>query len=759
MIQEPRSVFVGRQREIAILQGLLDVAQLVTLTGVGGAGKTRLSLRVANLYAEGAGVDAWFVSLESVQDAQRLPRAVVRALRLADQSTRDPLDVVVDALRDRPAILVVDNCEHIIDAAAAYVDELLCALPDLTVLATSRRPLELEGERVFAVPPLSAEPAVGPTADEWPDAISLLVARARAADATFDLGPQDVDAAAELCRALDGLPLAIELAATRLRTLSMADLTSRLSSRFTLLRGGSRNAVSRQRTLRAVVDWSYELCTPDERELWRALSVFAGPFDLAAATAVADLDDQDVLDALDELVAQSVVEPDHETGRFRQLETIRRYGRDRADEEGQGPRLTRRHLDHYATVAAETSARWYGPGQADVIARFRAERAELQTALTAASAIDTDLALELFSNLRYHWAVGGFLPEGRGWARRLLALPGGSPQRRVPALINAAWLALLQGDLGEAARQLDEADAHSTTVGLPADRMATIRVEIHRWRGTHAMFSGRPADAAREFEASIEAAQACGHPEEALLAQFQLTTARSHLREPGAARAASDALTFAELVHDNWMRAHAQWSLALAAFVDDDLDAAKRRARQAMVDERGFDDPVGECLMLELIGWVEAEGGAAERAATLLGAADARWRSIGSAIAVHGPHLRAHHDRCVATLVRLLGDKGYERLLARGGQLGPLEAVALALDEKTSAAGGLSAREHDVAMRVHRGMSNRDIADELVLSVRTVDTHVQRILAKLGFTSRAQIAAWYEATRSTAEPIKTQPIT
>jgi predicted ATPase/DNA-binding CsgD family transcriptional regulator len=757
MIREPRSVFVGRHRELALLQGLLDVAQLVTLTGVGGAGKTRLALRAANRHVESTGVDGWFVSLESVHDAQRLPRAVVRALGLADQSARDPLDVVVEALHDRPAILVVDNCEHIIDAAASFIDELLLALPDLTVLATSRRPLELDGERVFAVPPLSAEPVVGSATDGLPDAVSLLVARARAADAAFELGPHDAEAAAELCRALDGLPLAIELAATRLRTLSIADLTSRLSSRFTLLRGGSRSAVSRQRTLRAVVDWSYELCTPEQRELWCALSVFAGPFDLDAASAVAE--GGDVLNALDELVAQSVVEADPETGRFRMLETIRRYGRDRAEEDGRWPGLTRRHLDHYAAVAADSCDTWYGPGQAETIARFRADRAELQAALTTASAVDTDLALELFSNLRYHWAVGGFIPEGRAWASRLLALPGASPGHRVPTLVNAAWLALLQGDLPEAGRRLDEAEEQAEGGALTPERLAAIRVEVHRWRGTLENFSGRPAEAAQEFVRSIQVAHESGHPDEALLAQFQLTAALSHLRQAGAARHASETLAYAEKIHDNWMRAHAQWALSLAAFVEDDLDAADRFARQGLVDERGFDDPVGECLMLEIVSWVEAERGAAERAATLLGATDARWRSIGSSIWAFGPHLGGHHDHCVDTLRGLLADKGYERFFARGGDLGPVEAVALALQETPVVTGGLSAREHEVAMRIHRGMSNRDIADELVLSVRTVDTHVQRILGKLGFTSRAQIAAWYEATLPAPQPPAPQPIT
>jgi predicted ATPase/DNA-binding NarL/FixJ family response regulator len=746
MIREPRSVFVGRHRELAALQELLGAARLVTLTGVGGAGKTRLALRAANLHAESAGVDGMFVSLESVQDARRLPRAVVRALGLADQSARDPLHVVVEALRDRPAILVIDNCEHIIDPAAAFIDELLRALPDLVVLATSRRPLDLDGEHILAVPPLSAETGSG----ELPEAVSLLVARARAADDTFRLRPQDVEAASDLCRALDGLPLAIELAATRLRVLSIEELTGRLSSRFALLRGGSRTSVGRQRTLRAVVDWSYELCTPDQRDLWSALSVFSGPFDLAAATAVAE--SPDILDALDELVAQSIVDADPESRRFRMLETIRSYGRDRAEEEGRWPRLTRRHLDHFTRVAAESCAAWYGPGQVAAIAGFRADRAELQTALTVAAGIDTDLALRLFTDLRFHWAVGGFIPEGRAWGARVVALPGGSSLLRVSALATVAWLALLQGDLPEAERWLGEAEVLAVEADLSAAQLLAVGVEFHRLRGGHALFSGRPADAVPEFELSIRLAHESGQPQEALFAQFQLTAALSHLGRPDAGLTALDAVTYADAVGENWMRALAEGALALAAFVEGDLVTAERRARQGIIDDRGFDDPVTECLTLELMCWIEAARQSADRAAILLGATDARWRSTGSAVTAFGPHLSAHHDQCVDTARRLLGGKAYARHFEQGARLGAREAVAFALKETPAGAGSLSAREIEVAARIHQGMINRDIADELVLSVRTVDSHVQRILGKLGFTSRAQIAAWYEATLVRVEP-------
>ncbi len=741
MIREPRSEFVGRHSELVTLATLLDASRLVTLTGVGGAGKTRLARRAANAYAERAGVTCWFVPLDTVQDARQLPLAVARALPLGEQSARDPLDFIIDVLGDGPALLVLDNCEHVIDPAAALIDDLLDAMPQLRILATSRRRLELDGEQAFAVPPLSID---APAAGQRSDAVALLVARARAADVSFVLGPEDHDAAAELCRALDGLPLAIELAASRLSTLSIPDLAGRLSSRFTLLRGASRSAVARQRTLRAVVDWSHELCTPAQRELWAALSVFTGPFDLPAAVAVTGTGEEAVVDALAELVTQSVVEADRETGRFHLLETIRAYGKERAEEAGLWPRLLRRHLEHFQRRAGEACRLWYGPGQAQTIETQRAYQAELQTALSTAFGGHADTALQLFSDLRYHWGVGGFLPEGRAWATRVLALPGVDARRRIPALITAAWLCLLQGDLAEGHDRLRE--ARELAASAPAvDDGSLVEVELRRWEGTHALFSGEPGRARERFEASIELALGSGMPDEALLAQFQLTTALSHLREPGAAAPARAALRHSEAIGERWMRALALWSLALAAFVEGDLDGADQMAREALTTETGIDDPVGDCLMLELLSWVDAARSPTERSAILLGAAYSRWRRIGSDIAVHGPQMAAHHDLCVAVVVDRLGERAYDRLTAAGGRLAPSEAVSFAITARRPST-VLSERETEVAADIRAGLSNRAIADRLVLSVRTIDTHVQRILAKLGFTSRAQIAAWYEST-------------
>lgn len=735
---------MGRRAELNSIALLLESERLVTLTGVGGVGKTRLAIRASNGYAREHESSVWFVPLETLAEPALLPLMIASSLGLTDQSARAPLEVIVDSLTEHDALIVLDNCEHLVAAAANLVDELLDALPRLRILATSRRPLDLAGEHIFAVPPLSLAADIGQTSD----ALRLLDARARAAGATALRSPEDESAAIELCRSLDGLPLAIELAATRLRTLSLGDLVDRLSSRFILLQDGPRNAALRQRTLRAVVDWSYELCDQTQRDLWAALSVFSGSFDLEAAIAIADLPEGGVVNTLDQLVAQSVVEADHETGRFRMLETIRGYGRERAEEGEHWSPAVRRHLDYVRRSAVRIRLAWWGPGQAEKLARLRADHAELQSALATAAAIDADVALELFSDLRYHWAVGGFLREGRGWAARVLGLQTTDPARRLPALVTAAWLCLLQGDLAEADGLLSSAESLAESIDATTssvDSRITTMIELPRWRGTHAMFSGDPEKAAEYFDRSIDAASDEGMPAESMLAQFQLTTARTHLRRYDAAIPATDALRHAESIGETWMRSHALWSLALAAFVDNELATAESNVREALKVEQGFDDPVGMCLMLEVLCWIDARRGLYDRAAMLLGAAATGWRRIGSDITVHGPQLAAHHNECTTSARQRLGVRLFDRITREGSELTRQEALGLALSPAPSPSGTLSARERDVASGIHRGLSNREIADELVLSVRTIDSHVQRIFAKLGVASRAQVAAWYES--------------
>ncbi|WP_156760978.1 ATP-binding protein [Microbacterium karelineae] len=737
MIKEPRSEFIGRHDELSALDGLLTRSRLVTITGVGGVGKTRLAIRAVNARTARSGARCWFVDLGRLHDGRGLPLALARALRRVEMSTREPLDFLRDEVGDDPAIIVLDNCEHLVDDVAAFVDDLLEAIPALTIVATSRRRLEIDGEQVFPAPPLDVEATDGSVAE----AVELLLVRARSADASFAFRDDERETAAQLCRALDGLPLAIELAAARLRTLSVADLMARLSARFTILGGSSRSAVARQRTLRAVVDWSYELCTPAQRTLWAQLSVFAGSFAIEDVVAVTGDQDGEVVDALDELVAQSVVEADPASGRFRLLETIRGYGRERADDAGTRLRSELRHLDHYRRRAAAADAQWYGPAQAQILAEQAADRAESQAALETATAVGADAALALFTHLRYHWGVGGFLPEGRRWAARVLALPGPSAQSRASALLAAAWFCLLQGDLAEADQYLNEVDGRSEA--LSSGPAIVVEIELHRLKGTHALFAGDPAAAHAEFRRSIALATGACLPHEALMAQFQLTVAASHLGLPAAAESAREAARCAESIGERWVRALAQWSIGLAAFADGELDEAERQANAALAVEDSIDDPVAECLVLELLSWIDAARSPSERSAVLLGAARRRWRRIGSDISVHGPQMAEYHDRCAAVVRARLGERSYARLTAIGERLGPVEAASYVPARPPAAE--LSDREAEVAAGIHSGLSNREIADRLVLSVRTVDTHVQHILAKLGFGSRARIAAWYEA--------------
>ncbi|WP_234045173.1 ATP-binding protein [Streptomyces adelaidensis] len=370
------STFVGRRRDIAAIRSRLETARLVTLTGVGGVGKTRLALEAATSMRKGFPDGVWLVDLASVRDPAAVAGATTTALSVPDLGARPVSDRLADHLARRRTLIVLDNCEHLADACARLAHALLSAAPGLRVLATSRASLGITGESVFTVPPLSVP-------DE---AVELLRDRAEAVRPSFRITDANRDVAMRLCERLDGLPLAIELAATRLRTLTVEQLGARLEDRFALLTGGSRTARPHQRTLRALIDWSHDLCSPGEQLLWRRLSVFAGGFDLEAAEEVCCGDGvprSEILDLLDRLVTQSVVLTAENDSRpqYRMLETIREYGRGRLAESGEERRLLRRHRDFFRALAESSAAAWYGPGQEDGLARLRAHHGNLRVAL------------------------------------------------------------------------------------------------------------------------------------------------------------------------------------------------------------------------------------------------------------------------------------------------------------------------------------------------------------------------------------------
>jgi predicted ATPase/class 3 adenylate cyclase len=383
------ATFVGRYRELSQLRALVESCRLVTLTGAGGSGKTRLGLQLAAELLDGSGDGVWLVELAAVTDETAVAPAISRALGIAEAPGRPALDTLLDALAPQDILIVLDNCEHLIGACAKIADAIVARCPKVHLLATSREPLGIGGETIYRVPSLSlpGPGEAGPAAARSSDAVALFAARARTQGASLRVDEQTAPVAVSICRHLDGMPLAIELAAARLRSLSLTDLHDRLDQRFRLLTGGSRTALRRQQTLRATVEWSYSLLTEAERLLLRRLSVFAEGFELDAAEAVCGFGGIaafDVTDLLGSLVDKSLVvaEPAGETMRYRLLETIRHFAAERLVEAGEdeAAAVTMAHCAHFLCLAETAAIHLTGLGQGQWLARLDAEQANLRRA-------------------------------------------------------------------------------------------------------------------------------------------------------------------------------------------------------------------------------------------------------------------------------------------------------------------------------------------------------------------------------------------
>jgi predicted ATPase/DNA-binding SARP family transcriptional activator len=430
--------FIGRDSDLTRVGKLLDEARLVTLTGPGGAGKTRLSLEAGARLAGRMPDGVWFVELAPVADPAEMPHAVLTVLGLrevamlagargrvpAPGEIAEPLDRLAGALAGKRLLLLIDNCEHLIDAAAGLAARLLADCPGVRVLATSREPLGITGETLWPVEPLELPPAEATVAEatSYP-AVRLLADRAGAARVDFTVTEENVPYIVRICRALDGMPLAIELAAARLRVLPPEQVADRLADRFRLLTGGSRTALPRHQTLRAVVDWSWDLLGDAERTLWRALSIFAGGATLDAIEAVCGLPPDDVFDVLIALIDKSLAIASDD-GRYRMLETIRAYGLKRLAESGDEGRIRRAYLEYFLELAEEAEPRLRGRDQLLWLGRLRAEHDNLQAALRWAIGIgDASVAVRMCAALGWYWWLRGHRAEGEEAAVATLAMP------------------------------------------------------------------------------------------------------------------------------------------------------------------------------------------------------------------------------------------------------------------------------------------------------------------------------------------------
>jgi len=798
--QEPNS-FVGRERELAELCKLVGETRMLTLTGPGGIGKTRLALRTLTTMAAEFPDGACYVDLADLTNPDLVTARVASAAGVAEESGRPLLDTLADALRLRRLLLALDNCEHLLDACARLSQRLLASSAELRLLATSREPLRLAGETVWLVPPLP----VTATGTSPGDAVQLFSERALAAAPGFALTPENAGAVAELCGSLDGIPLAIELAAARVRTLTVDQIRMRAADRLGLLTLGDRSAPPRQRTLRAAIDWSHDLLSQREQVLLRRLSYFAGWSVEMAERVCADelVPTGSVLDTLGALLDKSLVIREPAVlgeARFRMLDTIREYAADRLAAAGEAAAVAGRLRDYVLAVAernfavgmALVPAPWQD--RVDVFRRYDVDAHNVWLVLSQCLADgDVGAGLRICTAIRPCMLVRGEFAMGCEWVDAFLAsdeAAGVPPGIRGPALIGRAQLTLSNDPAAAepAARAgvdlcRDAGDDFWTAAGL------NLLSEI-------AVHTGRP-DQAEEFgrEAAwiAEAAGDRWNEGWALGIRAAVAGLRGRMRE--AAELASASVDVMRAIDHRWGVARAQLGLGDLARVRGDFADARQQYMEALAYLREINARPEIARCLSGLGRVATEAGATtlarehlteslrlsrdtgtrigvarglesfaalavredepERAVLLAAAATALRETAGLP-----PLSGARTERYLAP-ARRLGDAAVAELWARGLELSPAAAIAVALEPPAppaapgeSAAAALAAtataslpsvltpRELQIAKLVADGRSNKGIGAELVISPATVARHIANIMAKLGFRSRAQIAVW-----------------
>jgi len=802
--QEPNS-FVGRERELTELGELLGVTRALTLCGPGGIGKTRLALRVAHTESATFADGGCFVDLGDLWQGDLVVPQVASALGISEEPGRPLLDTLADVVAPRQLLLVLDNCEHLIDACAAMCQRLLDASPGLILIATSREPLRVAAETVWQVPPLAVAPAELDTAEDASryGALRLFADRAAASLPGFAIGPANAGAVASLCRALDGIPLAIELAAARVRALSVEQIAERLGDRFALLTTGHRAAPPRHRTLRATIDWSHDLLNPEEQVLLRRLSVFAG-WSLEMAEQVcadADIPAAAILDLIAALVDKSLVVVDTEVlgqARYRLLDTIREYAVGRLAEAGEAKTFQLRLRDYTLAVAEHNMAiglAWVpAPWSArvNVFRRYDAEVGNVWQVLSGCLADgDAETGLRICNAIRPCWLVRGTFAEGGEWLSSYLDLdtPEVSPRVRGAGLIGRGQLTLssdpaLAGSLAEDGLKLSRAagDDFWSASGL------SLLAEV-------ALHTGHADDAAARADEALSIARAAGdgwNEGYALGIKAAIAGVNGSLRE--AEDLAKASIAVMRRIDQQWGTARALLGLGDLARLRGDPGDARRQYLEALGILREIDarpelarclaglgrvamdlgalalarEHLGESLRLShstgarigVARGLEAFAALATREelpelAVQLTAAATALREVAGLPALSG----ARTERYLAS-ARHLGDPAVTRLWNRGLAMTSDEAVALALDigtgtrntvaltalgsgqERTAPPGMLTPREREVVTLVASGRSNKAIAEELFISPATAARHVANILAKLGFNSRGQIAAW-----------------
>ena len=780
-----RTRFIGRERETLEVKRLLAMTRLLTLTGVGGSGKTRLAIKVASDLAGAYPDGAWLVELAALSEGELVPQAVAKAAGVREQPGRPLTETLKDTLRARKMLLVVDNCEHLIEAVVRLVDALLDSCPGLRVLATSRETLSAAGEVAWVVPSLTVPDPQRPSTPqelEGYESVRLFVDRARQRDPSFVLTPGNGPAVAQVCQRLEGIPLALELAAARIGVLSVERIANRLDDSLRLLTAGGRTALPRQRTLRATLQWSHELLDEPERKLFRRLSVFAGGLTLEAAETVGTgdgIEQHEVLDLLSRLVDKSLVMVEASPGeegdlRYRMLEPLRQYGQERLAESGEVKRVRERHAEYYLALAEgedaqeETEHESNAARSAAWLRRMEGEHANLGAALSwSLDKVDepddgraAQLGLRLAVALWWFWNTRDYLTEGRRYLERAgsgITSPA-TIRLRTRALDGAAWLALYQADYGASKVLMEEALALYRKLG-DREGIAAGLTDL----GLVAVLGQRddiPLKAVleelSELKSGLKNQNTLAY---LLMLEGLIAMSRGDLEH--AVMPHEQSLKLFRETHNTQGMITCLGQLGLLALIRGHYESAPTLLGESLrlAWELDYKQSIQHCLYT--LACVTACREQPVRAARLWGVVEGMEETYGAHLTPIILSLTDYEGHLSRGRTQL-GEEEFAVAWASGKAMSLGQAIEYALsdeeeppmlvpeqqqspDERTER---LTRREREVALLVARGLTNRQIAEELSVSRSTANNHVARILRKLGLRSRTQIAAWVTLRRS-----------
>jgi predicted ATPase/DNA-binding CsgD family transcriptional regulator len=748
--------FIGRRHELADARKKLATGRLLSLVGPGGVGKTRLAVRIATDLGRGFPDGAWMVELADLQDPALVSNAVMAALDLRDQTATAPVALLRSYLKDKRLLLVLDNCEHLLQAVAQLVSDVITTAPGVRVIATSRQLLSVAGEHVLPVAPLQlpASRAAEPLSHlRQNEAVRLFSERAAAASGSFELTTANQEAVVDVCRRLDGLPLAIELAAVRTRALTPEQIRDRLSARFELLTGGSRAALPRHQTLRTALEWSYQLLAPAERTLLARLCVFAGRFtleDIEAVCCADDLPTAHALDLISSLLDKSLVIKEDAGGVacYRLHETLREYARLKSSEADEVGTVERRCADHYLKQCQQFAAQgrhrllcWLLWTELEI----DNVRAVLRRCLDQG---DHPLGIDLATSLVWYWVTRA-TTEGVRWLDELLVRDT-EPTAHPWAYFVRGFLAVLQGDPAAATRALERAVTAARAAGQLGARAQSLAMA-----SIAANMAGDPDSAKRllnEARGVADDLRDLGttlmiHQARALngFVEGDLSAVKS---------AAAEGTQLSREADDLYSLGMMLMNQGFAALRSSDRREAQQRFTEGLRIARQLDDRVAQCYLIGGLGCCASASGDPRLAAQLFGAMENLRAEVGATI---NTGLAPALAQATTSVTAVLGPSRFTSEFEAGQQLSRDAASRLALREAPpqaarapdhGSAALLGQRGIDVARLIAVGLSNKEIGARLFISERTVESHVRNILNKLGLTSRAQIAAWMTTSDS-----------